>query len=54
MITVYYPDRTDTLWSVAKRYRIPAARLAADNNLSAERAATESGSLAGVKKLIIR
>lgn len=54
VITVYYPDRTDTLWSVAKRYRIPAARLAADNNLSAECAATESGSLAGVKKLIIR
>ncbi|MBQ8689868.1 MAG: DUF3794 domain-containing protein [Clostridia bacterium] len=55
-ITVYYPDKNDTLFGVAKRFHTTAAKLACDNPLPDEATAAidAASSLAGVKKLIIR
>lgn len=54
-IVVYYPDSTDTLFSVAKRFRTSSLKLAVDNNISEAVFAKDNpeGSLAGVSKLII-
>lgn len=54
-VTVYYPDREDTLWSVAKRYRVSVRALAEDNALSTTTAAdsVQQQSLAGVDSLLI-
>lgn len=53
-VTVYYPEKGDTLFSVAKAHRTRAAKLARDNNLTeAVMAGAEDGSLDGVKRLII-
>jgi hypothetical protein len=35
-IILYYTQPNDTLWDIAKHYRIPVAQLAADNGLDAE------------------
>ncbi len=35
-IILYFAQPNDTLWSIAKNYRIPVSRLAADNGLEAE------------------
>lgn len=35
-ITVFYPEETDTLWSVAKKYRVSVAKLAEENMLDSK------------------
>jgi hypothetical protein len=54
-ITVYYPDEKDTLFSVAKKFRTSGLKIARDNDISDQvfAAENESGSLAGIKKLLI-
>ncbi len=54
-ITVYYPDASDTLFAVAKKFHTTTAKLCCDNAIESTAAAVDSAdSLAGVKKLIIR
>ncbi len=55
-ITVYYPDESETLFDIAKRFRTTGAKIAADNKLSEPVLSSmdSKSSLAGVKKLIIR
>ena len=54
-ITVYYPDASDSLFSVAKRFHTTPEKLARDNMLAdAVSLVGEGDSLAEVKKLIIR
>lgn len=55
-ITVYYPDKDDTLFNVAKRFHTTVEKLALDNSLAESAVATmESGdSLFGVERLIVR
>ncbi len=49
-VAYFYPAKTDTLWSVAKKYRINPAKLKADNPTSFD----ESGRLAaGIKTVTI-
>ncbi len=50
---ICFPAPTDTLWSVAKRYRAPVAALAAANNLPAGPAPDSPESLDGVGYLIV-
>lgn len=50
---VCYPDRGDTVWSVAKRYLADAERLASSNSVKVSGAPDSAESLAGVKFLII-
>ena len=53
-ITVYYPMKNDTLFSVAKKYHTSPTAIAANNSLSeAVMASGDTLGLAGVKKLII-
>ena len=54
-ITVYYPSDDDTLFSVAKRFRTSAVKVAADNELTESVFADdgEGGKLVGVKRLLI-
>lgn len=54
-VTVYYPTGDDTLFSVAKRFHSSCLKVARDNDISDTVFAADnpSGSLAGVKKLII-
>ena len=54
-VTVYYPDSTDTLFSVAKRFHTSSLKLAGDNNISDLVFAGDNpeGKLLGVKKLLI-
>ena len=54
-ITVYYPDSSDTLFSVAKRFRTSSMKIAMDNNISDVVFAGDNseGILAGVRKLLI-
>ncbi len=51
--TVCYPMRTDTLWSVAKRYHCPIGRILENNQLSGSPVADAADSLVGVKYLLI-
>ena len=51
--TVCFPSREDTLWSVAKRYRIPVASLLARNDLAEAPAADSADSLANVHFLLV-
>ena len=51
--TVCYPDRRDTLWSVAKRYHCPLTELTARNRIASSPAADAADSLAGVKFLLV-
>ncbi len=54
-VTVYYPDKSETLFSVAKKFHTTPAKVSADNSLTAD-VSTGGGaevSLAGVKRLII-
>ncbi len=54
-ITVYYPDASDSLFSVAKRFHTTPEKLARDNMISNETSLSdECDSLCDVKKLIIR
>lgn len=53
-VTVYYPTKSDTLFSVAKKYHKSCASVAAANNLSDSVAAMgDDMSLSGVKKILI-
>jgi len=53
-VTVYYPTKDDTLFSVAKKYHTSSASIASSNSLTESVfAGSDDGSLAGVKKLII-
>lgn len=54
-VNVYYPDEADTLFSVAKRFRTSGLKIARDNDISETvfAAENESGSLAGIKKILI-
>lgn len=54
-ITVYYPDKNETLFSVAKRFHTSCLKVANDNNIveSVFAESNPSGSLSSVKKLII-
>lgn len=54
MITVYYPEKNDTLWSVAKKYRISPVKIAEENMLDGECVADGGAStLTGVKRIFI-
>ncbi len=50
---VCFPDRRDTLWSVAKRYHSPISELAEQNRLADAPAADAPDSLSGVKYLVV-
>lgn len=50
---VCYPDSSDTLWSVAKRYGADADRIAAQNSVRIQGAPDRADTLAGVKFLIV-
>lgn len=52
-VTVCYPSREDTLWSVAKRYRRAVSAISEQNGLAGSPAADSPDSLAGVKYLIV-
>lgn len=55
VITVYYPDENDTLWSVGKKYSQSLAKLAQDNALSESvfSGSSKRESLLGIETLII-
>ena len=36
IVTVYYPDKNDTLWEIAKKYRKSMASIAEENMLSSD------------------
>ena len=50
-ITVYYPEKCDTLWSVSKKYGVSPERIAARNMISAKD--NFECELSGLKKIII-
>ncbi len=52
-ITVYYPVSGDTLFGVAKKFRTPVARLAANNGISASASTDGDAGLEGVSRLFI-
>lgn len=54
-ITVYYPESGESLFSVAKRFRVSPTKIAKDNSLSESVFSSDSsfGSLGEVKRLII-
>ena len=54
-VTVYYPDESDTLFSVAKKFRTSGLKIARDNDMSETvfAAENESGILKGIKKILI-
>ena len=56
VVTVYYPDKTESLFGIAKRFHTSVESIARDNKLS-ESVFTSSGNslgTAGVKRLIIK
>jgi len=53
MLTVCYPAREDTLWSVAKRYHRPISDIAERNSLPGAPAADSPESLAGISYLVV-
>ncbi len=52
-ITVYYPEKNESLWSVAKRYGAPLDSLASINSLPRGAQTDPAQSLEGVKYLVI-
>ena len=55
-VTVYYPEASDTLFGVAKKFRTTVRDIAVNNSLTESVVSrhSEANGLAGVKKLIIR
>ncbi len=55
-VTVYYPENSESLFSVAKKFHTTVAKIAEDNKLSEQTlaASNKEGVLSGVKRLIIR
>lgn len=51
--TICYPERSDTLWSVAKRYHCSISELSERNHLASAPSADASDSLAGVRYLVV-
>ena len=51
--TICYPAKSDTLWSVAKRYHRAVNAIAQSNSLAGSPAADSPDSLAGVKYLLV-
>ncbi len=51
--TIVYPDDSDTLWAISKRYHADADRLAVSNAIKASGSPNGADSLAGVKYIII-
>ena len=56
VVVVYYPDSSETLFDVGRKFHTKTLGIAADNSLTEEVFAAEGASLSslGVKKLIIR
>ena len=52
-INVYYPDNSDSLWSVAKKYNAPILALSENNKLPQASSFDSAQSLEGVEYLII-
>ena len=53
-ITVYYPERGETLWQVAKRFRVSVSDIAKRNSLSESVAAMGAGgALDGIERLLL-
>ncbi|MBE6548348.1 MAG: DUF3794 domain-containing protein [Ruminococcaceae bacterium] len=52
-ILVCYPNKNDTLWSVAKRYNTPISQIAQNNKLSQNARPDNSESLSGTQYLVI-
>ena len=55
-VTVYYPEPTDTLFELAKKFRTTVKDIAVNNALteSVVNRQSDAGGLVGVKRLIIR
>lgn len=51
--TVCYPDKSDSLWSVAKRYRAPIAETAKENGINGGADADNIGISDGTKYMIV-
>ncbi len=56
VVSVYYPEEGDTLFGVAKKFKVSASKIAEDNALTAEAVSMKNAplSLASTKKLIIK
>ncbi len=54
VVTVYYPEGDETLFSVAERFHTSVERIAQDNSLTEAVFSSASAPLSGVKKLVIR
>jgi hypothetical protein len=53
-VYVYYPDRDDTIWSVAKKYKVPVARILQDNMIPRVEGVDDSDlPLADMERIII-
>ena len=52
-VTVYYPTDEDTLFGVAKKFRVPLGKIAAANDISSSASAGDDTSLCGVSRLFI-
>lgn len=55
VVTVYYPDKSESLWDVAKKYSVSPVAIAEENKLSADCVSSPDSpsALAGVKRLFI-
>ena len=55
-ITVYFPDKNDTLFGIAKKFHTTVRDIAVNNSLaeSVAKSSSDSSALIGVKKLIIK
>lgn len=55
-VTVYYPEKGETLFTVAKKFHTTSVKIAEDNSLGEEALASgnTAGALNGIKSLIIR
>jgi hypothetical protein len=42
-VRVYYPEESDSLWSVAKRYGVSPEKLSSDNGIASPTLASEEG-----------
>ncbi len=56
VVSVYYPEESDTLFGVAKKFKISPIKIAEDNALTAEAVSAKgaASSLSSVSKLIIK
>ena len=52
-VTIYYPDKGESLWSVGKKYGISIESLSAINGVSSENS-DSADSLSGLYSMIIK